>query len=120
MLEEASYACTTAPLGTVWTRNSLSKTQYVKGDTAAFAKVVTQVRNVEDTDLRPTGDNAILRCGLANVLQESWKRHLPKTPILCVASSSYSNWIGIKILKVAKTITLNYFKRIWMHGVMVS
>ena len=71
MLEDASYACITAPLGTVWTCNSPSKTQYVKGDTAAFAKVVTQVRKVEDTDLRRTGNNATLGCGLATVLQES-------------------------------------------------
>ncbi len=57
--DEAPYVCLTAPSGAVWTWNSPSKSQYVKGKAVAFAQVVTQVRNIEDTDLQLVGANAI-------------------------------------------------------------
>jgi len=57
--DEAPYVCLTAPSGAVWTWNSPSESQYVKGKAVAFAQVVTQVRNIEDTDLQLVGANAI-------------------------------------------------------------
>ena len=63
--DEAPYVCLTAPSGAVWTWNSPSETQYVKGKAVDFAQVVTQVRNIEDTDLQFVGANAITWMELA-------------------------------------------------------
>jgi uncharacterized protein (TIGR03084 family) len=63
--DEAPYVCLTAPSGAVWTWNSPSETQYVKGKAVDFAQVVTQVRNVKDTDLQFVGANAITWMELA-------------------------------------------------------
>jgi len=47
-----------APSGAVWTFNDESAEERVEGSAEAFCQVVTQVRNVADTDLRTQGANA--------------------------------------------------------------
>jgi uncharacterized protein (TIGR03084 family) len=44
----------TAPSGAIWTWNEPSETDLVEGSAEAFCQVVTQVRNVADTRLRPS------------------------------------------------------------------
>ncbi len=53
----APYVRLTAPSGAVWEWNDVSGNS-VEGSALAFCQVVTQVRNVADTDLRVTGEPA--------------------------------------------------------------
>ena len=48
----------TAPSGEVWTFNEPSDDERIEGLAEAFCQVVTQVRNVADTDLQVTGSGA--------------------------------------------------------------
>ena len=48
----------TAPGGELWTFNAPSDSECIQGSAEAFCQVVTQVRNVADTDLRVVGPNA--------------------------------------------------------------
>ena len=52
------YLLLTAPSGEVWTSNQPSAEERIEGPAEAFCQVVTQVRNVADTQLRVTGANA--------------------------------------------------------------
>jgi uncharacterized protein (TIGR03084 family) len=55
----------TAPSGAIWTWNDVSETELVEGDAAQFCQVVTQSRNIGDTDLHVHGDNASLWMSIA-------------------------------------------------------
>jgi uncharacterized protein (TIGR03084 family) len=48
----------TAPSGAVWTWNEAQEDNLVEGSAVDFARVVTQTRNIGDTDLRIVGDVA--------------------------------------------------------------
>ena len=48
----------TAPSGELWTYNDPSATELIEGLAEQFCQVVTQVRNVADTDLKVVGANA--------------------------------------------------------------
>ena len=48
----------TSPSGDIWEWNDRNSNNCVSGDATAFAQVVTQVRNIEDTTLVVTGDGA--------------------------------------------------------------
>ena len=48
----------TAPSGEVWTYNEPSETERIEGLAEEFCQVVTQVRNIADTELKVTGDIA--------------------------------------------------------------
>lgn len=54
----APYVRLTAPSGAVWEFNDPSPVSNVKGDATQFCQVVTQVRNIADTQLTVTGDTA--------------------------------------------------------------
>lgn len=47
-----------APSGAVWTWNDESSEELVEGDAGEFCQVVTQTRNIADTELKVTGPNA--------------------------------------------------------------
>jgi uncharacterized protein (TIGR03084 family) len=47
-----------APSGEIWTYNEPSAEERIEGSAEAFCQVVTQVRNVADTDLVVRGPNA--------------------------------------------------------------
>ena len=47
-----------APSGEIWTFGEISDDERIEGDAADFCQVVTQVRNIEDTQLRVTGSVA--------------------------------------------------------------
>jgi uncharacterized protein (TIGR03084 family) len=47
-----------APSGEIWTYNEPSAEERIEGSAEAFCQVVTQVRNVADTDLVVCGPNA--------------------------------------------------------------
>ena len=53
------YVCLEAPSGVVWNWNMLQGDNTITGLAEDFAKVVTQVHNVADTNLRVTGPVAI-------------------------------------------------------------
>ena len=55
----------TAPSGIIWTWNDVSETELIEGDAVQFCQVVTQSRNIGDTDLQVTGDNATLWMSIA-------------------------------------------------------
>ena len=55
---DAPYVRLTAPSGAVWTWNEPSETSRVEGSAVEFCHVVTQGRNVADTDLTVVGDTA--------------------------------------------------------------
>jgi uncharacterized protein (TIGR03084 family) len=55
----------TAPSGVIWTWNDSSETELVEGDAVQFCQVVTQSRNIGDTDLQVTGRNANLWMSIA-------------------------------------------------------
>ncbi len=61
----APYVRLTAPSGAVWEWNGPSPDNAVTGDALAFCQVVTQVRNVADTDLVVTGEPARIWMSLA-------------------------------------------------------
>jgi len=52
------YVKLTAPSGDIWEFNQPSGSDSIEGDASEFCQVVTQVRNVEDTDLKVTGEIA--------------------------------------------------------------
>ncbi|MEE3328489.1 MAG: TIGR03084 family protein, partial [Myxococcota bacterium] len=52
------YVRIIAPSGDVWEWNEPSDTEYVRGDAAEFCHVVTQGRNVADTQLEVSGEIA--------------------------------------------------------------
>ena len=52
------YVCLTAPSGAIWEWNDPQKDNIVRGDAIAFSQIVTQTRNIDDTDLEMVGDNA--------------------------------------------------------------
>jgi uncharacterized protein (TIGR03084 family) len=54
-----------APSGAIWTWNEESSEERVDGDAAQFCQVVTQSRNIADTGLKVTGDNATLWMSIA-------------------------------------------------------
>lgn len=56
--DPAPYVRLTAPSGAVWDWNDPQDDNRVDGTAVDFAQVVTQVRNVADTGLRATGDDA--------------------------------------------------------------
>jgi uncharacterized protein (TIGR03084 family) len=47
-----------APSGEIWTFGEISDDERIEGDAADFCQVVTQVRNIGDTQLRVTGSVA--------------------------------------------------------------
>lgn len=49
------YVCLTAPSGAVWEFGELSEHDFVRGAAVDFCRVVTQVRNIADTDLDVNG-----------------------------------------------------------------
>lgn len=51
----APHVRLTAPSGAIWEWNDPSTENLVEGDAVAFCQVVTQVRNIQDTDLTVTG-----------------------------------------------------------------
>lgn len=53
------YVRLTAPSGEIWEFGELSDTELVEGRASEFCQVVTQVRNVADTDLKMRGEVAI-------------------------------------------------------------
>ena len=55
----------TAPSGEVWSYNEPSATERIEGAAEEFCQVVTQVRNIADTDLKVTGANAALWMSIA-------------------------------------------------------
>lgn len=56
--EPAPHVRLTAPSGAVWTWNEAQEDNLVEGSAVDFARVVTQTRNIGDTDLRTAGDVA--------------------------------------------------------------
>jgi uncharacterized protein (TIGR03084 family) len=61
----APYVRLSAPSGGVWTWNDPTPDNAVEGDALAFCQVVTQVRNVSDTDLCVVGEPARVWMSLA-------------------------------------------------------
>ena len=55
----------TAPSGAQWCWNEESDSELVEGDAVQFCQVVTQSRNIADTDLAVTGENATLWMSVA-------------------------------------------------------
>ena len=53
------YVCLNAPSGDIWAFNEPAAKHRVEGDAVEFCQVVTQVRNIADTNLQVSGDNAI-------------------------------------------------------------
>jgi len=49
--EHTPYVCLTAPSGKLWEWNAPNSPHSITGTALAFAEVVTQVRNIEDTNL---------------------------------------------------------------------
>ncbi len=56
--EPAPYVRLIAPSGAIWEWNDPAAGSRVEGEAVAFCQVVTQVRNVADTELVATGDTA--------------------------------------------------------------
>ena len=56
--EPAPYVSLTAPSGAIWTWNAPQQDNRIDGSAVAFAQVVTQVRNLADTDLQATAGTA--------------------------------------------------------------
>lgn len=52
------YVRVTAPSGALWQWGEASQTDRIEGSAVDFCRTVTQVRNVEDTDLHVVGDTA--------------------------------------------------------------
>ncbi len=52
------YVRLTAPSGAIWQWNDPDNENYVKGKATEFCQIVTQSRNIVDTDLRISGDVA--------------------------------------------------------------
>ena len=56
---DAPFVKLQAPSGAIWEFNDPASPHKVEGDAVEFCQVVTQVRNVADTQLQLSGDNAI-------------------------------------------------------------
>ena len=56
--EHTPYVCLTAPSGKLWEWNAPNTTHSITGTALAFAEVVTQVRNIEDTNIIARGEIA--------------------------------------------------------------
>ncbi len=56
--EPVPHVRLTAPSGAIWEWNPENATDRIEGDAAEFCQVVTQTRNVADTNLKVTGDIA--------------------------------------------------------------
>lgn len=56
--KDAPYVKLIAPSGDIWEWNEPSETNCVEGNAVDFCKVVTQTRNIADTQLKVTGDVA--------------------------------------------------------------
>ena len=56
--EDVPYVRLTAPSGAVWEWNEPSDSNRVEGSAASFCQVVTQTRNIADTDLKAVGETA--------------------------------------------------------------
>ncbi|MFN3230730.1 MAG: TIGR03084 family metal-binding protein [Alphaproteobacteria bacterium] len=56
--EDKPYVRLTAPSGELWEWHEPSEDNLISGDATAFCQVVTQTRNIADTDLSVTGDTA--------------------------------------------------------------
>ena len=61
----APHVRLTAPSGAIWEWNDPTPDNAVTGEALAFCQVVTQVRNVADTDLVVTGEPARIWMSLA-------------------------------------------------------
>src|ERR1019366_3317798 len=61
----APYVRLTAPSGAIWQWNDPTPENAVEGDALAFCQVVTQTRNVADTNLNVTGEPARIWMSLA-------------------------------------------------------
>ncbi len=57
--EPMPYVRLTAPSGEIWEWGAVSETEQVEGAAAAYCQVVAQTRNIADTDLSVTGQNAV-------------------------------------------------------------
>ncbi len=55
---DVPYVRLTSPAGKIWEWNEARDDERVKGDAVAFCQVVTQVRNIADTELAVTGETA--------------------------------------------------------------
>jgi uncharacterized protein (TIGR03084 family) len=56
--EDVPYVRLTAPSGEIWEWNEPNDTNRIEGPAEEFCQVVTQCRNVGDTDLKVTGETA--------------------------------------------------------------
>jgi len=56
--QPAPYVALTSPSGALWEWNDKSATNCVTGDAVEFCRVVTQGRNIQDTELNMTGETA--------------------------------------------------------------
>jgi len=56
--EQKPFLKLTAPSGEIWEFNEPSATNYVEGSASEFCQVVTQTRNIGDTQLKTVGDVA--------------------------------------------------------------
>lgn len=63
--EALPYVKLTAPSGAVWEWNEADTTHSVSGSAVEFCQVITQVRNVADTELEVHGDNAVAWMAIA-------------------------------------------------------
>jgi uncharacterized protein (TIGR03084 family) len=61
----APHICLAGPAGTIWQWNDPSADNRVEGNAVEFCQVVTQTRNVADTELAVTGEPARTWMGLA-------------------------------------------------------
>jgi uncharacterized protein (TIGR03084 family) len=61
----APHVRLTGPSGAVWEWNAVTPENIVEGDAQAFCQVVTQVRNIADTDLAVRGEPARIWMSLA-------------------------------------------------------
>jgi uncharacterized protein (TIGR03084 family) len=61
----APYVRLIAPSGAVWEWNERTPDNVVEGDALPFCQVVTQTRNIADTDLHVTGESARIWMSLA-------------------------------------------------------
>lgn len=62
---EVPYVKLTAPSGAIWEWNDPENENRVEGDAAQFCQVVTQTRNIADTDLKVSGPIATEWMGMA-------------------------------------------------------
>jgi uncharacterized protein (TIGR03084 family) len=63
--DDIPHVALTAPSGAIWTWNDPDTEHYVTGDAVEFCQVVTQTRNIADTQLDVRGDNAIAWMNIA-------------------------------------------------------